>query len=289
MPFRIRKHEPPVLAFIRISEDEVARARKELEVLPGQKARVVHQLRKRCKRLRGLIALYRYLLGTEGREADRMIRDCARSLADIRSADVFGRLAEDLELNPPTFKPENEDLTHPVIVRCVDQLEVAVHRCHRTIKPKPRRELIRGMTRIIHRSNRLKKTAEQKPSVTHLHRWRTWAKRYWYAVRLTQDLSTTPVRRLRRNLARIGEDLGTHHDLSLLMEEIRSYPSSELATHRPEIHRKLSRLTKRVFRLGKRTHPKSPLIFSRRLLGGLRKRDCRKAFPPRPTPTPGSG
>ncbi|MDY7105400.1 MAG: CHAD domain-containing protein [Actinomycetota bacterium] len=83
--YTFRRDEPVDHAVRRIAHDQVERALTDLrdpERIGVEEA--VHDCRKRCKKLRGLVRLARPALGKDYARANRGLRDAARELSDLR-------------------------------------------------------------------------------------------------------------------------------------------------------------------------------------------------------------
>src|SRR5680860_719066 len=87
MPFRLDPGAPIPDEVRRLAAEELERAVAALED-PERLglAASVHDARKRCKKVRGLLRLVRPGLGKEYRRADRRVRDAAGAISPLRDA-----------------------------------------------------------------------------------------------------------------------------------------------------------------------------------------------------------
>lgn len=73
----------------RVAGEETASARKSLSKIDQDPEEVVHDLRKRMKKVRGLLRLFRSGLGKTYKAENAAARDIARGFSDIRDAQVM--------------------------------------------------------------------------------------------------------------------------------------------------------------------------------------------------------
>ena len=86
MAFRILKGEAVATAMRRIAREQIDEALAELEDSELDEDKKVHQVRKRCKKLRGLIRLYRPAFKQGYAIENAWFRDAARPLSGVRDA-----------------------------------------------------------------------------------------------------------------------------------------------------------------------------------------------------------
>jgi CHAD domain-containing protein len=91
MAFRLRKNESVNAGIKRVAREQIDRALAEASSHTLTDARKVHQLRKRCKKLRGLIRLVRDSFDTPRTytQENERIRNAAQILSSTRDADVM--------------------------------------------------------------------------------------------------------------------------------------------------------------------------------------------------------
>ena len=253
--YRIKKGEGFGEAFQRILKVETARAADESASAAQSPDQAIHQLRKRCKRVRGLIALYRETLGPLATETDRKIRIYSRSLAGARSESALAEIARRFRLT--TFHPattDDSDSTGKDVDRIVPLLKEVASVCSPLARKSVRDDLLHAIRRISRKSRRAWKTAVDSPTTAHLHRWRTRAKAHWYATRLTQDLDSGKARAPRKQLARISEGLGSHHDLSIILDRFSTEGRSTDDPDFCRVRKLRGRIARRMLELGTRVY-----------------------------------
>ena len=130
MGFSFERNETTAEGVRRIALEQLDDARREIRDPAMARHEVVHQVRKRCKKLRGLLRLVRPCLGDTYQQENAWFRDSARALSDIRDAqaliescdallehysqtlpkDIFSELQERLILHRDTQSAEMTDV-----------------------------------------------------------------------------------------------------------------------------------------------------------------------------------
>jgi CHAD domain-containing protein len=192
----------------------------------------IHDARKRCKKLRGLLRLVRGDLGrTAYRRENIAFRDVARALSGPRDEQArlealdalarrYPRQARFAELRKRLAPGADHRLAH------VDQalsdglaaLEAASARLEgwplsleRSIRP-----LLAGFEKTYARGRDAQAQARRSPDTESLHALRKQAKYHLFHLRLLQQAWPVPMRARRRELARLSDLLGDDHDLAVL-------------------------------------------------------------------------
>ena len=220
---------------IALAEVESALARCGNE--GDEREEIVHDVRKKCKRLRGLIRLVRAPLEADGKyEADNaFFRDAARELGSVRDSDVMAQTYDkvldrfDADVDRRRFGPIRRSLTlHARKVHARDDLasRLATFR-DRMLEARERIEdwhiaddgfdLLRdGFTRTYRRGRKAMAAAYAEPSEANFHVWRKHAKYHWYHTRLLEPVWKSEMKARRKTAKRLAEMLGEHHDIATL-------------------------------------------------------------------------
>jgi CHAD domain-containing protein len=217
----------------RIATEQIDKALMEASAPLADFDKTVHQLRRRCKNLRGLLRMVRP--GFKAFKAeDGAIRTIAGQLAQIRDATVmvetFDRLVQGTEA-----APEQQQLRNTLIERSasmllqIDQAAMLRKFCealsamrHRagawTLQRKRFAALAEGIEdtyRALRRDMRAA-AADDNPAV--LHAWRKQAKYHRHHVMLLRRHAPDVLDGRSKLLAELAEMLGGHHDLAVLVE-----------------------------------------------------------------------
>ena len=215
-------------------------ANAQAEAARGPKAAAPHELRKRCKEIRGLL----HMVGPGLRDhaaLDSLARDAARGLAPARDAEVMldclDRLTARLR-RPAQFAGLRQRLLDDIArhsaesragaladyITAFARLEHAF--AGLDLSDKAQRVIWAGVARTWARARKRQARAraafEDSPEqgafdATALHDWRKEVKRHWYQA---QFLAPIRPARMAPHIARIdalGETLGAHNDLDTLM------------------------------------------------------------------------
>lgn len=205
----------------------------------------VHEARKVCKQLRGLLRLVQPQLGGAYRDENARLRDAGRALSKGREATVlvetadalFARDAELAEVARLVRRRPRPRGDLPLL-EARAQLEAA----RRHAADWPLRDLSAGdlLVRLLagyRRARRGWREARRRPTVLVLHEWRKQAKYHGYQCALVAPL--WPAARARiPQLKKLSDVLGRHHDLHVLAMALRR----NAVTHVPP---ELARLARR--------------------------------------------
>lgn len=215
--------------FLRIAREQIDKALGAAtaeEKLPAQR---IHEVRRRTKKLRGLLRLVRPDFASF-RFEDHALRNVARVLADARDervlrqalADLFGRAEIAAPTLPPS--PETQRREEQALTEAASMLRAIAQRISEwpvgSIDP---RTLRKGLAAIYRKGRRMRPLALATRDADDLHEWRKLVK--YHATHLDLLATTPAIEARQKEAASLGTLLGTHHDLALLSERL---------THEPE-------------------------------------------------------
>lgn len=272
----------------RVAISQIDKALDELQdetLPPGE---TVHQVRKRCKKLRGLIRLVRPAF-KDYKQENAAFRDAARPLADARESVVLIETLDALlaafddELAPQAFTGLRDLLVHNVTeqTRNPDLADKLADFEDAMIAARDRVEgwtldetgfdaVADGLAKTYRRARKQAPGDDEEPDAKHLHRWRKRAKYHWYHTRLMRQLWPDMVKRRRNLTDDLGDLLGDHHDLEdfrLALPEITGDDSSladqvDLLTGLAA--QRQAQLEKEALPLGRRLFAEKPRAFTKR-------------------------
>jgi len=246
----------------------------------------VHEVRKTLKRLRALLTLVKG--SAPDATLDRLrqlLRTAAHSLAELRSsaalAHAYGTL---LERHPNLLDaPVREAVRAALTKASVDEsaveaaLKAAIDALSRArdaarvlmVSGKGWDSIERGFKTTYARARGDFRLAQRSRSVEHLHDFRTHEKRHLYHLSLLEKVWPRLVRAECKELDELGELLGDHHDLSLLLPELdrRGLTHLDLGALARLIEERKSELEKRIWFHGMRLFSESPKRRSERFAG----------------------
>jgi CHAD domain-containing protein len=252
----------------------------------------VHDVRTRCKKLRGLLRLVRPALGNEYACANAAFRDAARELSPIRDAQALESTFDELVAAHPGSRPKGAAaVAHALeqqaakmsdamaggggserIERAIALLEGAPARIDRWPLDDQDGVLAGGVAKTYKRGRSAFRSSLEAPSAEHLHEWRKRVKDTWYHVRLLEPSAPSVLGPLRKRFHDLSDTLGDDHDLAVLVAALRESPQEhggEEAARAMVLLAEARRadLRERAHRLGARLYLESPCAFAARLAG----------------------
>jgi CHAD domain-containing protein len=242
----------------------------------------VHEARKCCKRLRGLLRLARAGLGDDVYRAENAaLRDAARRLSGLRDAEALIETYDKLDahfgdrIDRRSIAPVRGALTARR-QRLADQdatFERRVAAFRADLEGALRRvpswglanaefaALAAGLTRSYKRGRKAMATAYASPSPKRFHEWRKRVKYHRYHLELLQELWPRQFKVRRSEVKTLGGMLGDDHDLAVL----RAVLQSESGSFGDESARMLLDLAdRRRDELRARTRPLGRRLFAER-------------------------
>lgn len=201
---------------------------------------VVHEVRKACKKLRGLIKLVRPGF-SDYRAENAAFRDTAAMLSPLRDAAVlietYDRLMDfhDGQIERAAFAPVRRRLTsrQKTLDRddgsadrklgdVRDLLIAARARIERwKLSDSGFDALAPGLARTYKRARKAMKEAERSQDAGVLHDWRKHIKYHGYHARLLEPVWPAAMQAHRQTADQISDLLGEHHDLALFDDVLR--------------------------------------------------------------------
>jgi CHAD domain-containing protein len=229
----------------RIATDQVERGLEELDGEDPNEG--IHQVRKRCKKLRALVRLVRAADEDLYQRENEAFRDTARRASHLRDdaamVEAYDALAggyeEHVELT--SFTPVRDALVarredagtdvDEALTAIRSDLEAARGRIATWELPGDGFEVLAGgLERTYRRSRKRQRDAYAEGSTQAFHEWRKRVKYHRYQVRLLQDAWPAELKARRRELHTLGELLGDDHDLAVLRERLHAEPDEHGGT-----------------------------------------------------------
>lgn len=239
--FRITPGVPVGVEVRRIATDQVTRALGDLEREDRDEA--VHEVRKRCKKVRALVRLVRGADEELYRRENAAFRDVARRLSEVRDAtaavesfDAFAAAIAD-QVDTAVYGPiraglvaHRDDRPDQVEVRASAaraDLERALERITAWSVPGDGAAPLRGgLERTYRRARRRMADAVELGTDEALHEWRKWATYHRHHVRLLEASWPSVMRSHRSELRALTEHLGQDHDLAVLRSIVDGSPDA---------------------------------------------------------------
>jgi CYTH domain-containing protein/CHAD domain-containing protein len=253
----------------------------------------VHEVRKRCKEVRGLLRLVRPVLGKPARDANRTIAAAARQLAELRDAHALLGTLDDLveahrddaamalragaldavRAGQAAAAAAATDLIRAGDGRLTaarDELARVRDRVDRWSVPDRFASIGPGLRATYGAGRASMGVARDGADDESMHEWRKSAKQLWYELRLLERMAPSALGPMVDSLDDLGEALGDDHDLGVLVAAMAADPVAFGGPAAVEVATEMARqeqdeLRRRAFRLGARVYAETPSAFTRRL------------------------
>ncbi|WP_375261787.1 CHAD domain-containing protein [Palleronia sp.] len=270
----------------RVALDQIDTALAEAAEAEISEAERIHQLRKRCKKLRGLIRLVRPGFADYSRE-NAMFRSTAHGLADVRDARALVETCDalkaqfDNQLYANAFssirnhfeKRAQEVESAPDLGERLEEAADAFRdarerACTWTVDPNGAKSIAGGVQKTYGRGCTAMKAARKTPTGENLHEWRKRAKYHWYHLRLLKH--TSPVAKAEVGPAEeLADLLGDHHDIHVMGEALEAAgeiaDADALTAFRGLMRARQDMLEAEAFRLGRAVFVEPPKVAADRL------------------------
>ena len=284
MGFRLEKDEKVGSGFQRILVEQAARLSEDLTTADKDLEKAIHQVRKRCQRVRAVARLLRPNAKAPYRQENAAFREIARGLSPFRDADV--RLETFDDLVSRTDRPERFAAFREVLCdhdrgdkKLQEQLSWTVkevHAAHERLKEanmsnRAAFKLIEpGLCHSYKRGRRAMSRAYDKPEETAFHEWRKRVKDLGYQTQTLRELWPPVLKRLRDELDQLGDLLGKEHDLTLVRNAVLK--KADNGNSKEDLRAFLGMVEQREFELqagaqtiGRRVYAEKPADFVRRM------------------------
>lgn len=254
----------------------------------------VHDARKSMKKLRAILRLVGDEIGREEyAEHNRLFRDAARRLSDIRDAAVLPETLRNLRekngnrkldaafdramslLEPPLQESGDQEEKRQQLEWEMEEVARNLLRMRLrledwSIQRNDFRALRGGLRKVYKRGRKGFAEALDEPTAGNLHEWRKQVKYLWYQVRMLRGIWPPLLKPLADELRELAEVLGEDHDLAMLREalvRLMEDDTAELEMMVTVIEKRRAKLQERAMRGGSRIFAERPKAFVGRLEG----------------------
>ena len=276
MAYRVKHSDSDATASLRrIARDQVTAALRSIDHAQDDTASAIHDVRKRCKKIRGLLRLVRPSFDGY-RDENAAFRDIAATLGPMRDADVlidaFDALDTAGSAESGTLEPirarlharrmhlEHEQDSEALLQGAHEALTAALQRIeHWQLSRKGFGAFEAGLESSYRRGRKAMHTACRKGEDAAFHAWRKRCKEHGFHLRLLRPIWPGPMRAEHDCASELGELLGLHHDLAVLASGVRVMPdidpataetlSGRIATQQQELARRACSLGARLYAL----------------------------------------
>ena len=249
----------------------VARLDYAIAGLAAGDASGVHEARKACKQLRGLLRLVRPQLAGAYRDENLRLRDAGRALSRGREAAVLVETADALfagDAELAALAPLIRRRPQPDMAGALREAQqrLAAARQHAAAWPLgdlSAGDLMVGLLAGYRRARRGYAQARRRPTVLVLHEWRKQSKYHGYQCALLGQV--WPALRARIKPLKAQSDLlGRHHDLHVLTLALRRNAGTGVGQELARIARRRiageqAHATREALKLGKALYVREPM------------------------------
>jgi CHAD domain-containing protein len=243
MPYKLVLGESVAEGMRRIAIEQIEAALQELQLSENSPTIAVHRFRRRCKKIRAVIRLFRSELESDGtfHRENGALRDTARALAHVRDADVMMKTYDKLmdlyaaDVHRPGFAPFRKALTmerrqlddrfDESLPRLVEQARLAMVRIRQraetwAIKSDGFAAIEMGLRKTYGRAWGRRRDAMATPTADALHEWRKRVKYHRNHLRLVSGIWPQILVPRSEEAEVLAELLGDDHDLAVLREKL---------------------------------------------------------------------
>lgn len=245
MSYRFKSGDSSVAEGVRrIAVEQVDRAIAEFDDSELDRHEAVHQVRKRCKKLRGLIRLVRPAFPAY-RDENAAFRDAAKALSFLRDTAALMEAHDELI---ETYRDQIDTKTLATVRECLGQrqqemvadrdLEGELEAFRKAMKKARRRApgweldedgfaaIAGGLRKTHKRARKGMARAQAEGTAEAFHEWRKRSKYHWYHTRLLRPVWPEPMEAHEAAADKLGDLLGDHHDLAVLRATIAEDPAA---------------------------------------------------------------
>lgn len=287
MSFHFKKSDKTAqVAVRRVALGQIDAALAEIDGKELTPEQIVHQVRKRCKKLRALIQLVRPGLSNHARE-NAAFRDLARMLSGVRDQDVlihscdriaqhFGKDADPdimLGLRERLVVDKEERTSSGLDGRLADFRNGMVQARERAqmwiIEGDGFAAFAGGLCQVLKRARGAMAQARRDPTPDAMHEWRKRVKYHAYQARLFSEIWPEMMQVHISTLSELADLLGEHHDMAVLQHRLaerpHDYGGAEAVRHISGLaHELQENIADASFRSGARLLAERPKALARR-------------------------
>ena len=241
MSFHFKKSDKTAQAAVRrVALSQIDAALSEIDGKELTPEQIVHQVRKRCKKLRALIRLVRPGLADYARE-NAAFRDLARMLSGVRDQDVLIHSCD--RIGQHFGKDADADIMYALCARLATDKEertaggpdrLADFR-NGMVQARERAQMwviegdgfaafAGGLCQGLKRARDAMAHARHDPLPDAMHEWRKHVKYHAYQARLFREIWPEMMQVHTTALSDLADLLGEHHDMAVLQQRLAERP-----------------------------------------------------------------
>lgn len=242
MSYHFRPGEPLAEGVRRVVREEIQQAIAEIDDEALDRHEAVHQVRKRCKKIRATLRLVRPNMKKAYRNENAFFRDAAKKLSALRDAQAqvetfdllmgedVGRAAQfavirNVLVAQRDALAKEQGVLEARLAEFRDDMCAALGRIAEwPVQGSGFAVIEAGLAKSYGRGRKALKNAYKERTATAFHEWRKRVKYHWYHVRLLEGAWPAVCNALRDELKQLSDYLGDDHDLAVLRGRVAEVP-----------------------------------------------------------------
>jgi CHAD domain-containing protein len=276
----------------RIVSEEIGQAIKEIDSRKLKRTEAIHEVRKHCKKIRGVLRLVRPQFEQTYQFENVWFRDTAKGLAELRDADAIIETYDSLlekfsdQIDRRAFAPMRRALTlrRKRIFEKSGDLAQKLRKLRSRMNKAAARiadwkltakefDGIEGGLVATYRQARVAMAAAYRdPTAEDFHEWRKQAKYHDFHMRLLAELWKPVMNSLLKETDELSDVLGDDHNLDVLHKALLQSPKKygkkrDIQVLLGLIDRRSAELRAEANTIGNRIFAERPKAFARRFRG----------------------
>ncbi|TCO75855.1 CHAD domain-containing protein [Chromatocurvus halotolerans] len=292
MAYKFRIGESAGDGIRRMARQQIDKALDEIADGELDQHATVHQVRKRCKKVRALLRLARGDLDAAGKIYQRenvCFRDAARRLSNVRDAQAMLETCDKLKETVSSqsdlqhlrdlrdeleARMRNPSLREDDLDERLDAFAVTFREARIRVDAWPVGDgfgsLAPGLKKNYRQGRNAMRKAARKPGTAHFHDWRKRVKYHLYHIQVLAPSWKHVLKPWQDEIKRLGDDLGDEHDLAVFTQMLAQNPGDFCSRANHDALQELSRqrrtqLQIRTLSLGQRVFAEKPKPLTNRL------------------------
>lgn len=288
MSYRLKPDKTVQKNTRRIAREQIDKAIAEINDPELDRHEAIHQIRKRCKKLRGLVRLVRPELGKAYQRENARFRDIARNLAGMRDEQSMIEALERLLVTQEDNERSSYDPVLDILRTKRDAVAASTQQDPGSLLAEARQALekargatgrwrlsadgfqaIRGLDKTYERGRMDARNAFETEAVSDFHEWRKRVKYHSHHLQLLGPLWPRVNKAWLRESKTLADILGNDHDLALLDALLESEGDQLAESHTRQclqtiIRKEQQHLRKEAWEISQRLYAESPRALKKR-------------------------
>jgi CHAD domain-containing protein len=292
MSFCLLADESVEAGIKRIVNEELSQAVQEIDNPRLKRSEAIHEVRKHCKKIRGVLRLVRPQLEGIYQFENAWFRDTAKGLAELRDAEALIETYDSLldqfseQVDRRAFAPVRRALTlrQKKIIEETGDLNQMLKKIRARMNNAAGRVadwklkveefdgIEGGLVATYRRARKTKAVAYDEPTAANFHEWRKQAKYHDFHMRLLRGLWKPVLRSVSKETDELSDLLGDDHNLDVLHQTLLKSPKQygkkrDIQVLLGLIDRRSAELRVEANTIGTRIFAEKPNAFGRRFRG----------------------